>query len=222
MTERYTVDDFNDVPTLAPLESLDVEDGAALLDSVAWFVRRFVVLSRAQVFAVALWTVHTHAFAAAEATPYLHVTSPEPESGKTRLLEVLELLVDKPWLTGKVTAAVLARKVDKVTPTLLLDESDAAFGGDKDYAETLRGVLNTGYRAGGKSSLCVKRGADFDFADLSTFSPKAIAGLRELPDTVASRSIRLELSRKTEDEPAARFRRRGAHPVGGCATGRAR
>ena len=34
-----------------------------------------------------------------------------------------------PWLTGRVSAAVLTRKVDGETPTLLLDESDAAFTG---------------------------------------------------------------------------------------------
>ena len=35
------------------------------------------------------------------------------ESGKTLLLETMEVIVARPWLTGRVTAAVLARKVDK-------------------------------------------------------------------------------------------------------------
>ena len=112
-----------------------------VLDEVAGFVRRFVVMSEAQADAVALWVVHTHAFDAAEQTPYLAISSAEKRSGKTRLLEVLELLVARPWLTGRVTAAVLARKVDAERPTLLLDESDAAFKGEKEYAEALRGLL---------------------------------------------------------------------------------
>ena len=69
-----------------------------------------------------------------------------------RLLEVLELLVAKPWLTGSVSAAVLARKVHQVRPTLLLDESDAAFKGEREYAEALRGVLNSGFKASGSYS----------------------------------------------------------------------
>jgi hypothetical protein len=108
-----------------------------LLDEVAGFVRRFVVMTTAQADATALWVAHTHTFGAAEQTPYLSISSAEKRSGKTRKLEVLELLVARPWLTGRVTAAVLARKVDAETPTLLLDESDVAFKGEKEYAESL-------------------------------------------------------------------------------------
>ena len=85
-----------------------------------------MVLTNCQLTAVALWVVHTHAFQAAECTPYLSINSAEKQSGKTRLLEVLELLVARPWLTGRVTAAALIRKVARDTPTLLLDETDAA------------------------------------------------------------------------------------------------
>jgi hypothetical protein len=183
---------------------------ARLLDELVRFVRRYVVLTDPQLVAVALWVGHTHAFQAAEATPYLSVTSAEKESGKTRLLEVLELIVARPWLTGRVTPAVLARKVDAETPTLLLDESDAAFNGDKEYAETLRGILNAGYRRGGKASVCVGQGANIGYRDLATFAPKAIAGLDELPDTVASRSIRIRLKRRAPNEHVERFRSREA------------
>jgi hypothetical protein len=55
-----------------------------LLDELAAFVRRFVVVSPAQAAAIALWIVHSHAFDAADASPYLAVTSPEKRSGKSR------------------------------------------------------------------------------------------------------------------------------------------
>ncbi|HKG76604.1 MAG TPA: hypothetical protein VKA90_03740, partial [Beijerinckiaceae bacterium] len=74
-----------------------------LLDSVKVFIRRYVVLTDDQAAAVALWAVHTHAFAAAIATPYLWISSAEMESGKTRLLEVLRLLTAKAWFTGRTT-----------------------------------------------------------------------------------------------------------------------
>src|ERR1700684_3467421 len=111
-----------------------------MLDDLFTFIRRFVSLSLSQARVVALWVLHTHVIDAADATPYLAITSAEKQSGKTRLLEVCELLVANPWFTGRVTAAVLIRKIDAVQPTLLLDESDAAFSGEKEYAETLRGV----------------------------------------------------------------------------------
>jgi len=40
------------------------------------------------------------------------------------------------------------------------------------------------------------------------FCPKAFALIGELPDTVADRTIRIQLQRRTRDEPIERFRRR--------------
>ena len=183
-------------------------DGSAVLDQVFAYVRRFVSLTGSQARVAALWIVHTYVFPAAYATPYLAITSVEKQSGKTRLLEVSETLVANAWLTGRVSAAMLIRKIDAEQPTLLLDESDAAFGGDKEYAEALRGVLNTGHRKGGKSSCCVRQGADIGFRDFSTFCPKAIAGIGKLPDTVADRAIPIRLKRAAPGEIVERFRPR--------------
>ncbi len=178
----------------------------AALDALVVYIRRFVFMSEPQARVVALWVAHTHARKAADATPYLAVTSPEKHSGKTRLLEALEPVVANPWLTGRVTAAVLIRKIDGVAPTLLLDESDAAFGGEKEYAEALRGVLNTGHRRSGKASCCVGQGANISFRDFSTFCPKAIAGIGKLPDTVADRAIPIRLKRAAPGERVENFR----------------
>jgi hypothetical protein len=188
--------------------AVGANETAQLLESVSSFVGLYVVLSEPQICAAALWTLHTHVFDASDCTPYLWVTSAEKASGKTRLLEVLELVVAKPWLTGRVTPAVLARKVDAERPTLLLDETDATFAGDPEFGQVLRGLLNSGYRRGGKSSVCVGQGANIGYVDLETFAPKALAGLGELPDTVASRSIRIVLKRKAPGKSVERFRRR--------------
>ncbi len=185
-------------------------DLAPLLEYVRAFVRRHVVLNESQADAITLWVAHTWALEAADSTPYLSITSAEKRSGKTRLLEVLELLVARPWLTGRVTPAVLYRKIDAECSTLLLDESDAAFKGDKDYAQALRGVLNTGHRRGGNTSTCVGQGTNISYRDFSTFSPKAIAGIGRLPDTVADRSIAIVLKRRAPNESVQRFRRREA------------
>src|SRR5687768_13592743 len=114
---------------------------AAILDDVRLVLRRYVVLDEHQSNAISLWSAHTHAIAAAECTPYLNIWSAMKGSGKTRTLEVLEPIVARAWLTGRTSASALTRKVDRDQPTLLLDESDATFGGEKEYAEALRGVL---------------------------------------------------------------------------------
>ncbi len=136
------------------------------------------------------------------------------ESGKTRLLEVLRLLVANPWFTGRTSTAALTRKIDRSAPSLLLDEGDPAFNGDKEYAEALRGVLNTGYRRGGAVTVCTGQGPNLDVKDFSTFCPKAIAGIGRLPDTVESRSIPIRLKKRLTREPVERFRERKARAVG--------
>jgi len=176
------------------------------VEALLEFVGRFVVLSAHARIAVALWIVHTHAFPAAIETGYLQITSPQKQCGKSRLLEVLDLLVARPWLTSKTSAAALVRKVAKDAPTLLLDETDAAFGGEKEYAEALRGILNAGHRRGGVASLCV--GKEHKVEDFPVFCPKALAGIGTLPDTIADRSIRIELQRRLPEEPVHRLRRR--------------
>ncbi len=192
-------------------ERTPTPDGAEVLDASRAFLRRYVALGDAQADAITLWAAHTWALDAADATPYLEITSAEKRSGKTRLLEVTALQVARPWLTGRTSAAALLRKVDKITPTLLLDESDAAFGGEREYAEALRGLLNSGYRRGGVATLCIKKGDDFQ--DFSVFCPKAIAGIGKLPDTIGDRAITIAMKRRAPGEHVERFRRRDVEPV---------
>ncbi|MBI4305245.1 MAG: DUF3631 domain-containing protein [Chloroflexi bacterium] len=183
---------------------------AAILDGIAELTRRYLVMGEHERVAIALWVVHTWTCAAADVTPYLQITSAEKRSGKTRVLEVLSLIVWKPWMTGHVSAAVLVRRIARDTPTLLLDESDAAFKGSTEYVETLRGILNEGFRNGGVASLCVGKGKDFELRDFPVFCPKAIAGIGKLPDTIADRSIRIGMKRKAQGEKVERLRVRDA------------
>jgi hypothetical protein len=182
-----------------------------LLKDVVTFVRRYVVLTDAQADAIALWVAHTYAFAAADTTPYVAVTSAEKRSGKTRLLEVLELLVREPLPTANISDAALFRAIAKLTPTLLLDEVDAIFGPKARDREDLRGMLNAGYRRG---AVALRMGGAkmTELQDFTVFCAKAFALIGDLPDTIADRAIRIRLERRTRDEPIERFRRRDVAP----------
>ena len=120
--------------------AVGVSETAQLLDSVAVFVRSYVVLSEAQLTTVVLWNLHCHAFDASDYTPYLFVTSAERESGKSRLKEVCELLVPKPISTMNVSTAALFRLAgENPPPTFLIDELDQIFAPKSERAE-LRGL----------------------------------------------------------------------------------
>lgn len=180
--------------------------GCRILDEIAACIARFVILSQSELLIISLWIAHTWAFEVSDATPYIAVTSAEMRSGKTRLLEILDLLVRGPWRTGRVTAAVLARKIESDTPTLLLDEWDATARGNQEFTEALRGILNVGHRRNGKVSVCGPKSAGYQAMDFRVFCPKVIAGIGKLPETIADRSIPIRLKRKAPGERVERFR----------------
>lgn len=180
-----------------------------LLAEIEETLQRFVVFPsgrrNACTDAVSLWVLHTWVYGQFEVTPYLSITSPMKRSGKSRLLEVLHELVRLPW--GPIATpseAVVYRKIDKEHPTMLLDEVDTIFGnkGNGQY-EGLRALLNGGFRKGTTVPRCVDKGSDVQ--DFCVYCPKVLAGIGQLPDTVADRSIDIRLERKKRSEGVERF-----------------
>lgn len=189
-----------------------IQRRSQLVGDVMAFIRRFVVMTDAQLVVVALWAIHTHCVGAVEQTPYLAITSPEKQCGKSRLIEVLEMLVARPWMAVLPSEAVVYRTVDQKTPTLLLDEVDAIFNPrTADRYEGLRALLNSGHRRGSKVPRCV--GATNKVVEFSVFCPKLLAGIGTLPDTVADRSIPVRLERRKRNEPVERLIRRDEEPT---------
>jgi uncharacterized protein DUF3631 len=200
LRERYEGDRPAEIPETVPRIAI-------LLQQVAGLLRQYVVFANNyQVDAITLWVPHTHAIAAADSTPYLAVTSAEKRSGKTRLCDVLELLVASPWRAVTPSEAVTFRKIHKDHPTLLLDEADAIWGKDSEH-EGLRALLNAGHRRGVKVPRMVGDGAGLKVAEFEVFGPKVIAGIGgALPDTVMDRSIPIRLHRRASHEHVERFR----------------
>ncbi len=187
--------------------------GGGLLGDVALYVRQYVVVTPAQLVAIALWVVHTHAIMAAEQTPYLVITSPEKQCGKSRLMEVLRVLVAREWYVITPSEPVLYRTIHARRPTLLLDEVDAIFNPrSADKHEGLRALINAGNRKGATVPRCV--GNTSKVHDFSVYSAKALAAIGTLPDTITDRSLPIRLKRKTRAERVQRFRVREAETPG--------
>ncbi len=191
-----------------------LDDTAQLLDALEAFVGRYVVLpGEHEAAALTAWIAHTHAIEAAAATPYLLVLSPERRSGKTLLLEVLELVVAQAWRIASTSEAAMFRKIAQDGPTILLDEIDAVFQSASERTEPLRALLNAGNRRGSTVARCVGQGT-LRVEDFPVFGPKLLAGIDtgKLPDTIRDRAIPVRMKRKTSAEPVARFRIRDAEP----------
>lgn len=182
-----------------------------LFDAIHDFVTRFVVLPSVEAgYAITVWIVHTYCLSAFESTPRLAILSPEPGSGKSRLLEIIEALVPNPKNTFNVSAAVLYRSmVDDVSdrPTILLDEADTIFHAKAgEQAQALRAVVNAGHREGSVAERFNNQTNKNE--TFPAFSPAAIAGLDDLPDTIMSRSVVVRMKKRASDEPVTAYRRR--------------
>lgn len=202
----------------------DANYTAQMLDDIVAFIRRFVVVTDAQAAVVALWIAHTHASGAAETTPYLHINSPTKRAGKSRLLDVLEVLTRKPLRAAGATEAALFRAISDREPTLLFDEVDAIFGAKAREHEDLRALLNAGFRRGTPVLRCVGVGTKQTATEFDVFCCKALAGIGTLPDTIADRPLTIslklpDLGRRVELAAAlpGRGRKLGDQPLVGLA-----
>jgi hypothetical protein len=186
-------------------------NATSLLDDVEKFIRRYVVVGDDEFLIMSLWVLHTYVYDIYPQTPYLAITSAEKGCAKTRVLEVLEVLVSKPWRCILPSEALLYRKIDRDKPTLLFDETDTVFSPKtQDRYEGHRAVLNAGNRAGAQVDRMVGISSMESFR---VFCPKALAGIGTLPDTVTDRAIPVRMKRKKRSEVVDRFLRRTVNPL---------
>jgi hypothetical protein len=195
----------------AQVLALDQRRGEIVLRRVHDFLGRFVAYPSAHAqTAHALWIVHAHLMDKWDSTPRLAFLSPEPGSGKTRALEVTELLVPEAVMASSVSPAYLLRKVGdpKARPTILFDEIDTVFGPKAKDNEEIRGLLNAGHRRGAVAGRCVIRGKTIETEEIPAYAAVALAGLGWLPDTLLSRAVVVRMRRRKHSEPVEAFRPR--------------
>ena len=186
-------------------------DGDAILNDVYAFLGRFISYPSLHArTAHALWCAHTHMMDIWDSTPRLAFMAPERASGKTRALEVSECLVPRPVHSLNNSVAYVIRKVadDSGRPTILYDEVDALFSNKAPDKADLLALLNAGHRKGATSGRCIVDGGRVRLEELPAYSALALAGLRSLPDTIASRAILIEMRRRASDETIEQFRHR--------------
>lgn len=195
----------------AKVLELDGRRGEILAGKVYSMLGRFVAYpsDHARV-AHTLWILHTHLMDKWESTPRLAFLSPEPGSGKTRALEITELLVPRPVATVNVSPAYIFRKVgsDEGRPTILYDEIDTVFGPKAKENEEIRGLLNAGHRRGAVAGRCVVKGKAIETEEIPAYAAVALAGLGWLPDTILTRSVVIRMRRRKVTEQVEPYRQR--------------
>ncbi|MBB5958408.1 hypothetical protein FHS29_005016 [Saccharothrix tamanrassetensis] len=184
---------------------------AAILDRIAEMFSRFAVLPNKHCAPMlALWAAHTWVVEHFYVTPKLLLSSAEPESGKTRVLELLRHFTRQPEITVGGSAAALVRMIAAEPLTLLMDEVDTVFAAGGSGNEDVRQMLNSGYKRG--ATIPKTKGdasGGFVVERLPVFAPVALAGLAgNFPPTITTRAITVHMRKRRHNQDVESYRER--------------
>jgi hypothetical protein len=181
------------------------------LNDTLVMLKRFLVLkSEHHYVAQVLWIFSTHAIEFTDFAPRLGIWSPEKRCGKSLNLEIIGYLSARTIRTGDISPAALFRRIgqDILPPTVLIDESDSIWGGkgNVEKGEALRQIANSGFKRGQVAIRMGGKGMD-EIKEFPVFAPLALAGIgtSAIPETVADRSIMIEMRRKHSHEEIEEF-----------------
>jgi Protein of unknown function (DUF3631) len=187
------------------------------------FFRAYLNLPDGLHLVLALWTLATYCPNAFDCFPYLSVSSPQKRCGKSRLMELLAFVVQRPLLTVAVSPAALYRTLQHGIHCLLVDEAESL--GNPQQNVTIREILNSGFRKGSyvvrcesvtRSKKTKAKGREtsrqFIPTQLPVYGPKAIALIGRPQGTIADRCIEVAMQRNGSG--LARFRHRQVSEAG--------
>ena len=161
------------------------------LDEIAQFISRFIYAKPCELDALAVWIAHTYVYNAFAYTPRLGVFAEQENAGKSTVLKMILAMGNNPVKTMNASSNAIYAIIAQRHPTLLIDESDNIFGrtGSGDKGRVLRGILNEGVEEDGVV-LRVVGGVPTPFP---VFGPAAFAGIGQLPKTMMSRCVLMNL-----------------------------
>jgi len=146
-----------------------------------------------QIKVVSLWIIGTYMYKQFSTFPRLFFNAIKG-SGKTRLLKLLEALCWNGKIQINLSEAVLFRTAGQ--RTTLFDEAEGIKSKDK---QTLRELLNSGYKRGGKIERMKKvnkrEGESYEVESYDIYAPVALANINGLDSVLADRTITLILEK---------------------------
>jgi hypothetical protein len=156
-------------------------------------LKEFIETSEENYQFIALWILGTHFHDYFQTYPYLFINAMKG-SGKSRLLKLIKTLSWHGDMLASLSEAVLFR----TSGTLCIDEFEEIGGKDKN---SLRELLNTAYKRGGKVKRMKKRhtvvGDEQVVEEFSTFRPIAIANIWGMEEVLGDRCLNIVLEKSS-------------------------
>ena len=141
---------------------------------------------------LSLFVLQSYFYRSLPAVFYIGLTGPK-SSAKTMVLEILNMLCQRPILTGNVSMAALARKLHEGC-TFLWDEADE---GDSEKRDMIQAASRQGYRPG---SIYLRY--DYKkktYEEVNIYGPKAFSFITDIEDALKSRTVEIETVRVRDD-----------------------
>ena len=210
-------DDIKKTPEKILIESLSSKDPSEpwpeeveigeLIKETANTLKVFIVFKNdAQAYACALWVIASWFVDYISFSPYLIISAPMKQCGKSQLLRCLSNLSRRPLLSGSLSASVLFRVIEMARPTVFIDEVDTFLKNDPE----LIGIINAGIEKDGAKVYRNEKTAAGAFipTPFDCFSFKALSGIsaKNISETITDRSIVIELQRKDKAEEKKKLR----------------
>src|SRR5947207_3065297 len=181
-----------------------------MLDSVASYIRRYLVCGDHQLSLLTLWSLYTWCYEHFRSVAYLDVRSPAAQSGKSLCLMLLHALSQSPESIKAADSRTVMNRLlvpDNTAEQFMEsdgpDGSSTYFFDDCQYTfnsldrQPLVALLKSGTRLGG----CYTHG-DSHYV---LFSPKAFAGNAPLPGALTTHCIPIVLLRKKQSDEVVRL-----------------
>lgn len=170
-----------------------------IFEEIVGLAKRYTELEQEiDYYLLAGWILGTYFYPIFYAYPFLHIKAPK-RSGKSQCLNFLAQLCFNA-IKARPSLPALGDTVDSLRGTYLIDQADAL---ERKGNEELLDVLADSYKkSGGK-----RRVINFDkrkgreVLEFETYSPKAFASIRELPEDLRDRCLMVPLIRSQKNFP---------------------
>lgn len=170
-------------------------------------IRRLFWMDKQASTVLALWNAGTYVHQAFQAFPYIWLNGLKG-TAKTSILEWLEKTAYHAKMSSLMTKSALFRSVDETQATILCDEAETLLVSGKDQDQSAQekvSLYNAGYRAGATVTCTESRGEKFVVRSFSAYSPKAMASISPIHETLQSRSLIFTMLKAMEGKYSAQL-----------------
>lgn len=166
-----------------------------LIAKLEGFVSKYATLAHDYyLLPLVLWIAATHSWESFDCIPYLVITAYVKRAGKTRLMELAQMLSANGRTFSAASAPSMFRALEENKPTMFIDEAEKL----NQENNPAREFLNKGYKRG----QTITRVSGNEVIDFECFCPKCFVLIGDVYDTLRDRSIVVTMRRRSPIEAA--------------------